>query len=368
MTVPGSPVVIIGGGTAGSVVAHTLASMVDIPLVVIEPGPLTDDDAPRFLDGLTDDVLWHGLPMPQARALGGGSAVNGLILSGPVPPWLEGLTHVATEDETGSVGRSFLSAGGKLSRLWWNNGRWNPARAVLHLAEEGRLRLVRAEAGRINVKGDSAVSVQAGAEEIGCSHVVVCAGALLTPRLLLRSGIGGNVGTGLQNHPTVTFGFDRRDGNTGVFDATVIRHVEAGRAKGLMVAYERASAGDDGSAMVTVSLMNPVSRGSVTAESIDFGLLSDPRDAAAMEAILGAARDVMRRAGWESWEESAVHAVSHASSSCARSVDAFGRVQGFANITVADASVLPWVPEDTPAASVTMVARRIATALGEVIR
>lgn len=361
------PVVIIGAGTAGCIVARTLASSTDVPLVVVEPGPRTDDDEPRFLDGLTGDVLWPGLPMPQARALGGGSAVNGMILSGPVPPWLEGLTHVATEAETGSVGRSLLSAGGKPSRMWWNNGRWNPARALLHVEEEGRLRLVSAVAERIVTEGNAAVSVSAGGREIACSHVVVCAGALLTPQLLLRSGAGGSIGMGLQNHPTVAFTFDRCDGDTGVFDAAVVRHLEAGRAKGLMVAYERASVDDPGRAMVTVSLMNPVSRGNVTVDAVDFALLSDPRDAAAMEAVLTAARAVMAGAGWSAWDESGVHAVSHAASSCARAVDAFGRVTGLANVTIADASVLPCVPEDTPAASVTMVARRIATALGEVL-
>ena len=52
------PVVIVGGGTAGSVVAATLAGACDAPLVLVEPGPRTDDDVPRFMDVLAGDVLF----------------------------------------------------------------------------------------------------------------------------------------------------------------------------------------------------------------------------------------------------------------------------------------------------------------------
>lgn len=368
MVAPGLPVVIVGGGTAGSIAAQTLASRCDVPLVVVEPGPRTDDDAPRFLDALTDSVLWPGMPMPQARAMGGGSAVNGMVLSGPVPPWLEALTHIASGDEMGSVSRALLAAGGRASRLWWNNGRWNPGRAVLHLEEEGRADIIRGVADMLVVEDGRVTAVVVDGAEIPCSHVVVCAGALLTPALLLKSGVGNDVGAGLQNHPTVTFTVDRADEDHGVFDATVVREVNAGKAKGLMIAYERTGNEGGGSAMFTVSLMNPVSRGAVTPGGADFALLSDPRDAAGMSGILDGARDVLRRAGFQGWTESAVHPVSHAASSCSRAIDAFGSVTGLSNVRVADASALPWVPEDTPAASVTMVARRVATALGEVLQ
>jgi hypothetical protein len=165
----------------------------------------------------------------------------------------------------------------------------------------------------------------------------------------------------------VTFTVDRTDDDHGVFDATVVREVNAGKAKGLMIAYERTGQEGDGSAMFTVSLMNPVSRGTVTAQGADFAMLSDGRDATAMAAVLSGAREVLRRAGFGEWTESGVQPVSHATSSCSRAIDAFGSVEGLANVRVADASALPWVPEDTPAASVTMIARRVATALGEVL-
>lgn len=358
------PVVIVGGGTAGSVAAAALAGACGAPLVLVEPGPRTDDDAPRFMDGLTDDVLWPGDECPQARALGGGSAVNGMILSGAEPPWLAGLTRTARADEAGSIGRALLGAGGRLSRLWWNNGRWNPARAALHLEEEGRLRIVRGTARELVTGAADVSSVVVDGEEIACSHVVMCCGALRTPALLRASGFRGAVGDGLQNHPTVSFTVSRPDDDTGRFDATTVVDIDSEGAVGLLVGFERTDAAGSAHGLVTVSLMNPRSRGAVH-DTVDFALLDDPWDRAAMTRLVEECSAVVARAGLEVREVSGVHPVSHPAASCGGAVDTNGRLHGAGNVTVADASVLPAVPQETPAASVTIVARRIALALGE---
>ena len=360
------PVVIVGGGTAGSVVAATLAGACDAPLVLVEPGPRTDDDVPRFMDVLAGDVLWPDDPCPQARALGGGSAVNGMILSGNEPAWLAGLTRQARVEEAGSVGRALLGVGGRLSRLWWNNGRWNPARAALHLEEEGRLRVVRGTAQQLvtGPAGVSSVVVDGG--EIACSHVVMCCGALRTPALLRASGFRGAVGDGLQNHPTVTFTVSRPDVDSGRFDATTVLDIDSDGAVGLVVGFERADAVDTDHGLVTVSLMNPRSRGAVH-DAVDFALLDDPADRAAMARLVETASALVARAGLEVREVSGVHPVSHPAASCSAAVDANGRLRGTGNVTVADASVLTAVPQETPAASVTIVARRTALALGEAL-
>ena len=359
------PVVIVGGGTSGCIVARTLASMTGAGLVLVEPGALTDDDHPRFMDGLTAATVTEVSGMPQARALGGGSAVNGMILSGAEPVWLSGLTSVARGEDAGSVGRSLLRAGGRLSRLWWNNGRWNPARAMLHVEEEERLTVIRAEAVSITIDAGRATAVECAGTTIPASHVVLCAGAVSTPMLLQSSGVHGAVGTGLQNHPTVSFTFDRADDDLGTFDAAVVMDIIEGDAIGLMVAFERESVWKQTRALVTVSLMNPGSRGSVRDGRVDFNLLGTERDARAMERLVARARDVLRGMGTERVEMSGVHPVSHATSSCAGAVDARGRVEGLENVTIADASVLPHVPHETPAASVTIEALRIARLLGE---
>ena len=119
-----------------------------------------------------------------------------------------------------------------------------------------------------------------------------------------------------------------------------------------------------GRGLVTVSLMNPESRGSVTAAGVDFNLLGTAGDREAMSRLASRTRDVLAQMGVTEFDESAVHPVSHATSSCAGSVNGSGRVNGTVNVTVADASVLPHVPHETPAASVTIEALRIARLLG----
>lgn len=359
------PIVIVGGGTSGCIVARTLASMTGTGLVLVEPGALTDDDHPRFMDGLTPGTVTEVAGMPQARALGGGSAVNGMILSGDEPEWLSGLTSFARPEDAGSVGRSLLGAGGRLSRLWWNNGRWNPARAMLHVEEEERLTVVRSDAVSVTFDGGRATAVECAGRSVPASHVVLCAGAVSTPRLLQASGVRGAVGLGLQNHPTVSFSFDRTDGDLGTYDAAVVMDIVEDGLVGLAVAYERESAVSPGRGLLTVSLMNPVSRGSVRDGTVDFNLLGTGRDARAMDRLVGRAGEVLREMGVDRVVTSGVHPVSHATSSCAGAVDGRGRVEGLENVTIADASVLPHVPHETPAASVTIEALRIARLLGE---
>jgi hypothetical protein len=66
----------------------------------------------------------------------------------------------------------------------------------------------------------------------------------------------------------------------------------------------------------------------------------------------------------DQWIRGNLSFVSHASSSCASAIDAEGGLQGFSNVTIADASGLAMVPSETPAASVTMEATRIGRSLG----
>ena len=103
----------------------------------------------------------------------------------------------------------------------------------------------------------------------------------------------------------------------------------------------------------------------MTEDSIDFGLLSHPVDGPRMALLVAAAREILDRSGLRTLQESPVHPVSHATSSCSGAVADDGTLVGYGNITIADASVLPFVPHETPAASVTIEALRIARHLGE---
>jgi choline dehydrogenase-like flavoprotein len=339
------------------------------------------------------------VPYVQAHALGGGSAVNGMILSGEPPESVEGLTRLAQHEEMGSVSRALLAAGGTPSRLWWNGGRWNPGRAVQHLVEEGRISIVKQDA--VLLTGDSGAVHEVHTEQsvIATDHVVMCAGAIATPMLLLSSGMGAvnpQIGVGLQDHPTVAFTMARADDDLGVFDASV--HLKGGTTGGgrfIVLAYERVSREVFSDALITVSLMTPTSRGAVQIHdgeiSVNMNMLSTEADAVAMrESVRELLRicnassvqsttksividdwgtglhdlEAMADIDLDQWIRGNLSFVSHASSSCSSAIDVDGGLRGFANVTIADASGLAMVPSETPAASVTMEATRIGRSLG----
>ena len=75
-------------------------------------------------------------------------------------------------------------------------------------AAAGARLVVHAKARRVLVAGGRAVGVDAGPVQVRARAVVVAAGAIETPALLLRSGLANpNVGRGLRLHPaTAVFG------------------------------------------------------------------------------------------------------------------------------------------------------------------
>lgn len=404
------PIVIVGGGTAGSTVALQLASLTTRPIVVCESGDISStDDEPRFFDVLgrsqytTEETVQVGaraLSYLQARVVGGGSAINGMLLTGEEPTYVDGLTHIPHEDDLGDISRALLTSGGRVSRLWWNNGRWNPGRALIHLVEEGRVEWKKCNVERIHHCDGAVSGVGTATETIDTDCVVMCAGAIATPRLLLRSellAVNPHIGKGYQDHPAITFSLQRRTGNMGTFDAAAVKDItlETG-VRGLMIAYERQDSSIDSVALVSILLMNPESRGAVLYEDdhliVATNLLSTTRDRDGMRKLVRATVDVLQNEQFQDvshsivggttgtslttltemsdselddWIAAEVAPVSHASSSMSHSVDSRGRVHGCAGIVVADASVLSHVPHETPAAAVTIEAHRIGRLLGE---
>jgi choline dehydrogenase-like flavoprotein len=366
-------IVVVGGGTAGSTVVAHLAAATTREMVLLEPGSVSGaDDVPGFFDVLAGGDFWPLDGYQQPRVLGGGSAVNGMILSGDPPAHLAGLTRIATEADMGPAAQALLAAGGRPARLWWNGGRWNPGRAVAHLVEEGRIEHRRAPAERIEVRDGRVAAVVTRDGDVECDVVVVCAGALLTPVVLLRSGLdraAPTIGVGLQNHPTLAVVFHALAG-TGRFDASVVHDATTSNGRPVLtIAYERASAADADVGLLMSSLMAVESRGRVMLDDgeprFDFGELSTPGDRVAHTEMAARLVDLADDCGFMVHGMPAPAMVSHASSSCASAVDRRGRLTGVEGVTLADASVLASVPPETPAAAVTMEALRIATRLGE---
>lgn len=403
------PVVVVGGGTAGSTAALTLSSHTTRDIVVFEPGDVSDcDDDSRFFGALAQShLLSHhlvhsehrNLTYTQARAVGGGSALNGMLLSGAVPDFLEGLTSIPSESDMGDLSRALMRSGGRACRMWWNGGRWNPGRALLHLRDEGRVDVRQQRAETLLHRNGAVTGVMVDGVEVATDCVVLAAGAIASPEFLLRSSCGElvpNIGIGLQDHPSITFDIVRTTSACGVFDASVVMDlVTNDGGVGLVVAYERTDASNPDAGMLSVMLMNPESRGSITMNPdvrVEMGYLSNRVDAKRFRSFVqhaarillsepfmgisgnitvGAGRlscdDVLATddASLDAWILESLVPVSHVSSSLSHSVDHRGRLTGLGGVVVADASVLSHVPHETPAAAVTMESQRIARLLGE---
>jgi choline dehydrogenase-like flavoprotein len=389
--------------------------MTSQPIILVEPGVSSShDDESKFFDVLANEALSRDVqttlvdggedkPYVQAQVLGGGSAINGLLLTGEEPPFLRGLTRMATEADCGQVGAALLAQNGRYSRLWWNGGRWNPGRAVQHLVDEGRVTVIAESATYLEHAQRVITVAHTTNEAIEGSLFVVCAGALATPALLLHSSLEravSGIGDGLQNHPTITFSVQLKNQTTQRFDASVVREsLSSSGAQLLTIAYERTNAADATNGLISVSLMDPESRGGVwrssTAMQNDFNMLATIRDRIAMrEAVrelistaMGAsfaaiservlvdsegttveALDVMKNADLDEWISTHLAVVSHATSSCRDIVEADGKVRGVGNLYIADSSILHSVPTCSPAGPVVIEAARIGRAIGETLK
>lgn len=408
------PIVVIGGGTAGCTVVSILAATTSQPIVLIEPGSSSvHDDESAFFNVLADETLSRDIqatlvdggddkPYTQAHVLGGGSAINGLLLTGEEPSFVSGLTRMATEADCGQVAAALLAENGRFSRLWWNGGRWNPGRAVQHLVDEGRVTVIPESVTYLEHAQRVITVAHTSNEAIEGSVFVMCAGALTTPALLLHSSLEravSGIGDGLQNHPTITFTLRLKTEPSNQFDATVVResHSSSG-AQLLTIAYERSNSEDVTNGLISISLMDPESRGGVwrsnTAMQNDFNMLATMRDRVAMreavrelistvmsESFSAIADhvsidsdgtsveilDVMKNVELDEWIRDNLTVVSHAASSCHQIVDADGKVRGVANLYIADSSILHTVPSCSPAGPVVVEAARIARTLGETL-
>lgn len=393
------PIIVVGAGTAGCTVVSYLANNTRQPILVVEPGGYGDDDDSQFLN-LSDSellVTTHD-GYVQARAMGGGSAVNGMLLTGDEPEHLRGLTRLAKDEDIGIVGRELLRVGGRFSRLWWNGGRWNPGRAVRHLMEEGRVSHLSRTVTQLLIEDGRVVGVDCGGEQLRAGVVVLCAGAVNSPGVLLASGVqklNPGIGLGVQNHPTITAQFSIGTAQHARFDAAVVREWSTPRGGQMLnVAYERVAKNCDDVGSLSVSLMNPISRGHVELSRdgipvVDFGLLGQEEDLINMVAGVRDLIDLLSSGSFSDdaesitveevplaqlrecedieltkWVLQSARGVSHAASSCGQAVDSSGRVLGLENCWIADASVLESIPTVTPAAPVTMEALRIARNIG----
>lgn len=264
-------------------------------------------------------------------------------------------------------------------------GRWGALAAVAPLVRERISLRERTFARRVLVQGGRAIGVEvdgpAGREELTADLVVISCGAFGTPELLWRSGIRApGIGDGLQDHPWLMMNVLARD-EADVFarpvSGSLLRSPVADDPADEFQVFPFSTWLYDHTALrnsysVSVALMQPVSRGSISRADDDcarirLGHLTDGSDLERMaravkhtaELIDGMASSgivtVPDDAWWNGPDLEAqliarVETYNHPVASCGidRTVDRRLNVDGIEGLKIIDASVMPKIPDGGP--------------------
>lgn len=405
--------VVVGGGAAGCVVAARLSERPDDEVLVLEAGPdhggapPAGDVGPLVIDPTrlrVEHVVRRpgGEPEPylQGHGLGGSSLVNGSIVV-PDPDASSATDLLPTEApwDDGPVGAALLAT--------------DPDAARVALARSRRRRITAADAylrpvlDRPNLRVRTGAAVRtirltdrrvvgvelASGEVVPADRVVLCAGAIRTPTILLRSGVDTpGVGAGLQDHPAFTITLRLRPEVVDPSSPTIA--VAAVHDDHQVLALNHLPGSPDLGAL-TVGLLRVRSTGSVTLPDpdgeplVELAQLTDPVDAA---ALCAAVADVLDRLGDPVWatvaDDAFVDAAGtpaaaiagsperiaawvpahlgghhHVAGTCADGVVTDGGVlRGYDGLLVCDASIFRGVPARNPYLSVIGLADRTARA------
>ena len=422
-------VIVVGGGTAGCVLAGRLSEDEGRTVCLVEAGP---DYGPHDRGGWPADLLDGGTlalshawetdredrSQLRARVLGGCSAHNACVVLRGQPAdyeWGDGWSYETLEPYFERAERAlrarrierrdlspwhaaFADAGGAETILHDVNMvggvRWNAAFAYVDPAR-GRANLtVLADtlADRVVHDGEHARAVLTSRGELRADTIVLAASAYGTPAILLRSGITHlPVGENLADHAGTGIGWrqtSRLDEELAAFGGplpmaqlTISRH---DAESFLFPALDWTGAGYEISSGAFA--MRTRSRGRVrlngpdpeTPLAVEHGFLSDPADAEAVAEGIEALRELAASAELRPYIAEEVRpgpdvsALDHARDSargffhpagtCALGAvtGPDGRVIGFENLYVADASFLPILPRANTNLTVAAVAERLA--------
>ncbi len=298
-------------------------------------------------------------------------------------------------DELSPWHRAFVEAGGDAAIVHDVNTRgsvrWNAAFAYLDPARERENLTIVADTlvDRVLLDGERATGVSTSRGPFSADVVVLAASAYGSPAILLRSGLGRPVGDGLVDHVGVGFAWEP----TPDLRAELLRF-EAEHGPWMAQVTVRGSSGSfvfpaldpGGEVSGAAFAMKPSSRGTVGLTSndpraplaIDHGFLSAEDDVDAVIAAVDDLRGLMAHealksvvvrevrpgpeADVEAYVRENARGFFHPVATCAigRVVDSAGRVIGFDNLYVGDASIMPTIPRANTNISTAAVAERIA--------
>jgi choline dehydrogenase-like flavoprotein len=437
-------VAVIGAGSAGATIAARLSEHPEVMVELFEAGPdHRSADTPAAIAGSSYAAAVHepgrtwpslvavrahgqtAQPYLRGRGAGGSSAVNAMVALAGTPgdyddwagrhgcqgwswtdvaPWF-GRTALtlnrAPAGEWGALNRFVATvwpdaADGVLltrdragRRVSVNDAYLEPARTRPNLVVHGDM-LVE----RILVEGRRAVGVRVAGRDVPADLVVVSAGAIHSPALLLRSEIDvPGVGDGLCDHPSFPITVVRNEPADvfGLPIATVVRLPGLEGPDDLQILpMDHVDPQHPEVAVVLAAVMRVHSRGRVRLAAADahvdpiveFDMLSDDRDVAAIGRAIDALERLVDDAGlaavgavlpYDRTEEAIRARVGdyvHAAGTCAmgRVVDTFGRVVGYEGLMVCDASVMPALPRANTHLPTVMLAERLAALTLERLR